>query len=110
MVGERKTICELLKSHEEMEKVTEDLIHRNELREKEFVNIDRILSNLIKAVEGDADIDEELLSKLYNSMDISSQGMVDKLILANEKNLENKLSELASRVLALKKSELALGQ
>ena len=44
------------------------------------------------------------------STSISSQAVVDKPTLVNEENLESKLGELASRVVALKKSELSVGE
>ena len=44
------------------------------------------------------------------STSISSQAVVDKPTLFNEENLESKLGELASRVVALKKSELSVGE
>ena len=61
-----EAISKLLQSNEEMEKITEDLINRNEIREKEFANMDMVLSNLIRALQGDEDLDEELLSNLYD--------------------------------------------
>ena len=57
---EQEAISKLLQSNEEMEKITEDLINRNEIREKEVANMDMVLSNLIRALQGDEDLDEEL--------------------------------------------------